>query len=169
MAHAEGQMHKETRTAKGARLSGPTRLSARHTRESGKAASAGDKRRLQSEMKPRSRTNAERPACPEPSLAPLFGFPNIISHANGQLWPHAIVKASGAHFEKDYRNAEPQFAAYCVAAHSRLQRRKIPRRMLDSRLRKHFPISKSSASTMDRPTHQIQCSTNTPRRTRALR
>ena len=70
----KGQTHKETRTAKEARLSGPTRLSARRTRESGKRPSAGDKRRLQSEMKPRSRTNAERPAYPEPSLAPLFGF-----------------------------------------------------------------------------------------------
>ena len=39
-----------------------------------KRPSAGDKRRLQSEMKPRSRINAERPAYPEPSLALLFGF-----------------------------------------------------------------------------------------------
>lgn len=39
-----------------------------------KRPSAGDKRRLQSEMKPLSRTNAERPAYPEHSLALLFGF-----------------------------------------------------------------------------------------------
>lgn len=80
-----------------------------------------DERSLQSEATPRGCTNTVSPARPEHSPNPeLQVFPNIISHANRQFWPHAIVKASGAYFEKDPRNAEPQFAANRIAARSRL-------------------------------------------------
>lgn len=121
-ATQKGQTRKEARTTKKTRLIGPTRLNARRTRESGKAALGRRQTPITVRGEPTpQRTNAESPARPEPSPNPeLQVFPNIISHANGQFWPHAIVKTSGAHFEKDPRNAEPQFAANRVAARSRL-------------------------------------------------